>query len=85
MLRAALKQVTGTKDRVDVMVGRGGIARLPDPAALRIIKDGAGFALLRIDAFGASISHTWHATIDDAKAHASSGYGIATDEWEPEP
>jgi len=85
MLRAALKQVTGDKDRVDVMIGRGGIARLPDPAALRIVKDGAGYALLRLDAFGASISHTWHPSIDDAKAHASSAYGIAPEEWVPEP
>ncbi len=84
MLRAALKQVTGSKERVDVMVGRGGLASLPDPAALRIVRDGAGASLLRLDAHGTSISHTWHASVEDAKAHAAAAYGVAIDEWEPE-
>ncbi len=84
MLRAALKQVTGSKARVDVMVGRGGLAHLPDPAALRIVRDGSGVALLRLDAHGTSISHTWHATVEDAETHAASAYGVAPDEWEPE-
>lgn len=81
MLRATLKVVTGTKARRDVMVGRGGLSDLPDPVALGLIPDGAGFALLRLDANGASISHTWHPSIEAAKEAAAKAYGVSSDAW----
>lgn len=83
-LRAAIKHVTGSKRRVAVMVGRGGIGAVPDPVALRVIPDGAGYSLMRLDASGASVAHTWHPTLDDAKAQAASEYGIADADWEEE-
>lgn len=55
-LRATLKHVSGSKAHVAFMLGaRGGAAPLPDPVALRVIPDGAGYALLRLDEAGASI------------------------------
>ncbi len=83
-LRATIKHVTGSASHIAVMVGRGGVATMPDPVALRILPDGAGFSLLRIDKGGASFAHTWHATIDDAKATAAAAYGIAAADWEEE-
>lgn len=68
-----------------MMVGRGGVAPLPDPVALRIIPDGAGFSMLRLDKAGTSIAHTWHATLSDAKEAASSAFGVADDDWTVEP
>jgi len=64
-----------------MMIGRGGVAPLPDPVALRIIKDGAGYSMLRLDKAGTSIAHTWHATLEDAKAEAAKAFGVAEAEW----
>lgn len=80
-LEAELKHVSGSRDHVAFMVGKGGIARLPDPVALRILSDGAGFALCRLDAARTSIEHTWHATLDAAKEEAARMHGVAADEW----
>ncbi len=66
------------------MVGRGGLADLPDPVALRVVADGAGFTLLRLDASGVSLSHTWHPSLDEAKARAARDYGVAPEDWEAE-
>lgn len=85
MLRAALKHVVGSKERVTLMVGRGGVARMPEPASLRILRDGAGFSLLRLDEAGTTVAHTWHPTLEDAKDRASIEYGVASDEWNDEP
>lgn len=63
------------------MIGKGGMATMPEPVALRLVRDGAGFSLLRIDKYGASIAHTWHASLDDAKRVAAAEYGVADDEW----
>ncbi len=63
------------------MLGRSGMAPLPDPVALRILPDGAGFALLRLDKSDASIAHTWHPTLAEAKDVAAAAYGVAADEW----
>jgi uncharacterized protein YqfA (UPF0365 family) len=79
--RAVLAHVTGSRDHVSLMVGRGGVAPLPDPVALRIIADGAGYAMLRLDKADTSIAHTWHATLEAAKAEASTAFGVAEDEW----
>ena len=81
MLCATLKHVVGSKERVALMVGRGGVATMPDPVALRIVPDGAGFSLIRIDKHGASIAHTWHPSLEEAKQRASTEYGVAEDEW----
>lgn len=80
-LRAALKHVTGSKERVSLMVGRGGSAPLPDPVALRIIPDGAGYAMLRLDAADTSLAHTWHPTLEAAQAEAAKAYGVAPEDW----
>jgi hypothetical protein len=79
--RAALKHVSGSKAHVSMMVGRGGVAPLPDPVALRILADGAGYSMLRLDEAGTSIAHTWHATLDAAKAEAAKAFGVAEGEW----
>ncbi|MBS2017593.1 MAG: hypothetical protein JST00_32235 [Deltaproteobacteria bacterium] len=84
-LRATLKHVSGDARNVSVMVGRGGVAKMPDPVALRIVPDGAGYSLLRIDAGGMSVSHTWHPSLDAAKAKGSADYGISASDWEEEP
>jgi hypothetical protein len=84
VLRADLKHVCGSTVRVSVMVGRGGVARMPEPVAVRILRDGAGFSLLRLDKSGASVAHTWHRTLEDAKDRASLEYGIAPGEWREE-
>ena len=73
--------MSGSRDHAAFMLGKGGIARLPDPVALRILSDGAGFALCRLDAARTSIEHTWHPTLDAAKAEAARMHGIADDEW----
>lgn len=80
-LRADLEHVVGDKSRVSVMVGKGGIATMPEPVALRIVSDGAGFSLLRIDKHGASTSHTWHPSLDEAKKVAAEQYGVRDDHW----
>lgn len=64
-----------------MMIGRGGVAPLPDPVALRIIPDGAGYSMLRLDKAGTSIAHTWHPTLEDAKAAAATAFGVAEEEW----
>jgi hypothetical protein len=83
-LRATLKHVSGSKEHVSMMVGRGGVAPLPDPVALRIIPDGAGYAMLRLDKADTSIAHTWHATLEDAKAEAARAFGVAEEDWTQE-
>jgi hypothetical protein len=85
MLRAALKHVVGSKERVSLVVGRGGAAPTPDPVSLRILRDGAGFSLLRLDKSATTVSHTWHPTLEEAKERASIEYGVADDEWTEEP
>jgi hypothetical protein len=80
-LRADLKHVSGSKAHVSMMIGKGGIAPLPDPVALRILADGAGYALLRLDKANTSIAHTWHPTLEDAKAEAARAFGVAEDDW----
>lgn len=80
-LRADLPHVVGDKSRVSVMVGKGGMATMPEPVALRVVRDGAGFSLLRIDKHGASVAHTWHPSIDEAKRVAADQYGLRPDEW----
>lgn len=67
---------------MDVLVGRYGAAQMPDPTSLRIVKDGAGCSLLRLDKSGVTITHTWHASVEDAQARAATDYGVAADEWE---
>lgn len=67
-----------------MMVGRGGIAPLPDPVALRILPDGAGYSLLRLDKAGTSIAHTWHPTLAAAKSAAATTYGVPEDTWTEE-
>ena len=81
MWRARLKHVTGTRTRRELIVGRGGMAEAPDPMSLGIVRDGAGYALLRYDASGIGLGHTWHASIEGARAQAASTYGISEDEW----
>jgi hypothetical protein len=66
------------------MIGRQGIAPLPDPVALRLIPDGAGYALLRLDKASTSIAHTWHPTLEEARAAAATAYGVADDDWQLE-
>ena len=83
--RARLKHVSGDKAHVSMMVGRGGAASLPDPVALRILEDGAGYSMLRLDESGVTVAHTWHATLDDAKAAAAKAFGVADSEWTLEP
>jgi hypothetical protein len=73
--------VSGSKEHVAFMLGRSGMAPLPDPVALRILPDGAGFALLRLDKADASIAHTWHPTLAEAKETAARAYGVADAEW----
>lgn len=80
-LRADLEHVVGDKRRVSVMVGKGGIATMPEPVAVRIVQDGAGFSLLRIDKHGASTSHTWHPSLDEAKRVAADQYGVRDADW----
>lgn len=81
VMRATLQHVIGSTAQRSVMVGRGGMADVPDPVALRIVKDGAGVSLLRVDSAGVSVSHTWHATLADAKAVAARDYGVADAAW----
>jgi hypothetical protein len=80
-LRADLEHVVGSKSRMSVMVGKGGMATMPEPVALRIVRDGAGFSLLRIDKHGASVAHTWHPSLDEAKSTAADQYGVRSDDW----
>ena len=82
--RAELKHVTGSREHVAMMIGKGGIAPLPDPVALRILVDGAGYSLLRLDKAGTSIAHTWHPTLDAAKSAAATAFGVAAEEWSEE-
>ena len=67
-----------------MMVGKGGLAPLPDPVALRILADGAGYAMLRLDKAGTSIAHTWHPTLEEAKAEAARAFGVAEADWAAE-
>jgi len=76
--------VSGSKEHVAFMIGRSGIAPLPDPVALRLIPDGAGYALLRLDRASTSIAHTWHATLEQAREAAARAYGVAEDDWRVE-
>ena len=64
-----------------MMVGKGGVAPLPDPVALRILADGAGYSMMRLDKAGTSIAHTWHSTLDEAKAEAARAFGVAAGDW----
>jgi len=64
-----------------MMVGKGGLAPLPDPVALRILADGAGFSMLRLDKAGISIAHTWYPTLEDAKTAAARAFGIREEDW----
>ena len=82
--RASLKHVSGSRKHVSVMVGKGGVAPLPDPVGLRILPDGAGYSMLRLDKAGTSIAHTWHPTLEDAKAEAATAFGVAEEDWAPE-
>jgi hypothetical protein len=79
-----LKHVSGSKAHVSMMVGKGGLAPLPDPVALRILADGAGYSMLRLDKAGTSIAHTWHPTLEEAKAEAARAFGVGADEWAAE-
>jgi hypothetical protein len=79
-----LKHVSGSKAHLSMMVGKGGLAPLPDPVALRILADGAGYSMLRLDKAGTSIAHTWHPTLDEAKAEAARAFGVGADEWDAE-
>jgi hypothetical protein len=67
-----------------MMIGKGGIAPLPDPVALRILADGAGYSMLRLDKSGTSIAHTWHPTFEQAKAEAARAFGVGEDDWSAE-
>jgi hypothetical protein len=80
-----LKHVSGSKAHVSMMVGKGGLAPLPDPVALRILSDGAGYSMLRLDKAGTSIAHTWHPTFAEAQAEAARAFGVGADEWAEEP
>lgn len=82
-LRADLDHVVGSKSRMSVMVGKGGLATMPEPIALRIVRDGAGFSLLRIDKHGASVAHTWHPSLGETKRVAADQYGVAETDWKP--
>jgi hypothetical protein len=73
--------VSGSKEHLSMMVGRGGLAPLPDPVALRILPDGAGYSMLRLDAAGTSIAHTWHPTLEAAKEAAGRAFGVGEDAW----
>jgi hypothetical protein len=79
--RADLKHVSGSKAHVSMMIGKGGIAPLPDPVALRILADGAGYSMLRLDKAGTSIAHTWHPTLEEARAEAARAFGVAEGDW----
>jgi hypothetical protein len=80
-VRADLAHVVGDKSRVAVMIGKGGMATMPEPVALRVVQDGAGFSLLRIDKHGASVAHTWHPSLDEAKRVAAEHYGVRDEDW----
>lgn len=67
------------------MVGRYGAHPMPDPVSLRVVRDGAGWSLLRLDAQGVTISHTWHASLEQALERASAEYGVAPADWSDEP
>jgi len=82
--RAPLRHVSGSRKHVSLMVGRQGVAPLPDPVGLRILADGAGYSMLRLDKAGTSIAHTWHPTLAAAKAAASAAFGVAEEDWSPE-
>jgi hypothetical protein len=79
-----LKHVSGSKAHVSMMVGKGGLAPLPDPVALRILADGAGYSMLRLDKAGTSIAHTWHPTLAEAKAEAARAFGVGEEDWAAE-
>lgn len=66
---------------MSVMIGKGGMATMPEPASLRIVRDGAGFSLLRIDKHGASVAHTWHPSLEETKRVAADQYGVAEHDW----
>jgi hypothetical protein len=82
MLVAQLKHVTGSARHAALMVGRGGVVALPDPSSLRILRDGAGYALQRLDAAGVSVVDTWHPSLEAAIARAAADYGVAEADWE---
>ncbi len=84
MLRASLKHVIGSKAQRSIVLGRGGMADVPDPVALRIVPDGAGVTLLRVDASGVSVSHTWHSSLAEAKGRAAREYGVEDGDWADE-
>lgn len=79
--RADLKHVSGSVAHVSMMIGKGGLAPLPDPVALRILADGAGYSMLRLDKAGTSIAHTWHPTLEEARAEAARAFGIGVEDW----
>ena len=39
------------------------------------------FQAFEFDAGGMSVAHTWHPTLDDAKAKAGADYGIGVSDW----
>lgn len=55
---------------------------LPNVVTAEIRPDRHGCHLLRLDARGVVLTHTWHPTVEDAKAIALLELGIAEDQWE---
>lgn len=84
MLRSPLPHVSGSRAARSVVIGRGGLAEQPDPTSLRIVRDGAGYTLLRLDGHGVSVSHTWHPSLDAAKEAAAAAFGVRDHDWLPE-
>jgi hypothetical protein len=62
--------------------GRGP-SETPIPALVEIEQDDGGYYLFYLDAAGHYLAHTWHETLDDAKAQAHSELAIEDTEWAP--
>jgi hypothetical protein len=69
-LRAAVHQARGTIEN-------------PRPALVEIEQNDGGYYLFCLDEAGQYLAHTWHETLDDAKAQAHLKLAVQDADWAP--
>ncbi len=78
-LRAAVQhRVTGNAEHQ----GRGP-GEVPAPALAEIEQDDGGYYLFYLDGAAQYLAHSWHETLEDAKAQAHLELMIADADWSP--
>ncbi len=84
-LKANVKHATGATAHYIGGVGRDGEFEAKPalvPSSVEIQEAESGWLLLRIDASGAPITDTWHASLEEAKEQARFEYEIEEGDWE---